>query len=539
MAGLRLTRGGESRLGGAPYQELPGYADAVDAVAAKLLEEDTDGLLANDQELARERAKLILNSQLDAHRNASAERQAQVAEDYGRRQDDRVQARGVDPETMPYGASASDVRLANRPFADASAQLGMEQDAADRVVRGLREGTPTFEAQGDLDFLRERGDMNPLAGPGRTDMAMRGAIRERRGQYYEMPDGTRIPVGREPTAAEIRAEREWQDWTNETPGTERQALYNPAGYEQFREGVRQDIQDSARADMATYGTGTDEQLLNSAESGNRMAAQQYRNRQARRDSEERVRNAQRGRFYQDKLMVDAGVSAQRPGPGATVEELERAAFRNRYARRQAELESRKQARIEQAQLAGGQPTGGPFGTRATTTAINQLGPGWREIALLDRLTNGRVGGPTPLYVEAANASSAAQMAQQAMVAFLRNNPGATPEQAAAAAQQVRNLNPAMAGGTDIASGRLDTPEAQAEFGRLAASLDTTRGGMSHEDEMAMASALQRPPYNLDQPTAEELAYRYAEKRRWFSRDRGAPKPEDTGLPPPGSLAPPF
>lgn len=102
------------------------------------------------------------------------------------------------------------------------------------------------------------------------------------------------------------------------------------------------------------------------------------------------------------------------------------------ARMQGKRDRRSRV-ADQAQMAGGQPTGGPFGTRATTTAINQLGPGWREIALLDRLTNGRVGGPTPLAVEGANAAAAAQMAQQAMVAFLRNNPGAQPGQEVAIA----------------------------------------------------------------------------------------------------------
>jgi hypothetical protein len=71
----------------------------------------------------------------------------------------------------------------------------------------------------------------------------------------------------------------------------------------------------------------------------------------------------------------------------------------------ARMDDKKERRArvrEQAMLAGGQPTGGPGGTRATTNAINELGPGWREIAMLDRLTQGRQGGPTPLGVQAAN-----------------------------------------------------------------------------------------------------------------------------------------
>lgn len=461
MAGLRLTRGGESRLDGAPYQDLPDYAAYVNAVAARLLEDDTDGLLANDQELARERAKEIVNAQLDAERKKRSDAQARVADDYGRRQHDRAQARGVDPEAMPYGASASDVRLANRPVAEASAQLAAEQDAADRIVRGLREGAPTFEAQGDLDFLRERGDMNPLAGPGKTDMAMRGAIRERRGQYYEMPDGTRIPVGREPTAADIRAEREWQDWVNSQPGSERQALYDPVAYEQHREEVRQRIQDNARREMAMYGTGSDAALMDAAEAGNRDAQDQLERRKARAASDDRQAEATREvRINQlarragvtvaaARQMMDKGrVSARNPAQGGAAAPLTAAQRRVESqelrdlgsTRRNQELAARKQARIDQAMLAGGQPTGGPFGTRATTTAINQLGPGWREIALLDRLTNGRVGGPTPLGVDAMGAQNAFRMMQGMELGqgFL-NNPAVQQQVQNAQLQQQANV----------------------------------------------------------------------------------------------------
>ena len=529
---MTLTRGDDSRLDGAPSQDLPNYADMVDRIATAMFSQDPakyGGEVTN----AREDAIAYIKQQEARQQAAAAQRRAEGQQAVAQRAEARQARYGVNPEALPYATSARDIQEANRPRQEAEAALEMEQGLAADIIRGSREGQRNWEAEGDLAYLRERGERNPLAGPGQTDMAMRGAIRERRGQYYEMPDGTRIPVGREPTAAEIRAEREWQDWTNETPGTERQALYNPAGYEEFREGVRQDIRNRAQWEQMTYGTGG----LDVAGNPIPMSPAQEKARAARKASEDRVREAQRGRFYEDKLMVDAGVAPPTLGPDASREDLERAAFRKRYAKRQNELAARKQARIDQAMMAGGQPTGGPFGTRATTTAINQLGPGWREIALLDRLTQGRVGGPTPLAVEGANAAAAAQMAQQAMVAFLRNNPGATPAQEAAAREQLRGLNPAAAGAQDIAAGELERPEAQTEFSRLAESLDNTYGGMSYDNEMAMAAALQKPPYNLDQGTAEELAYRYSEKRRWFSRQRGAPAPKDPGLPPPGGRMP--
>jgi hypothetical protein len=417
--------------------------------------------------------------QKTAANRAAAEAMAQQNADARGRQ--RSAARGVAPESLPmdeYGSvSGRTVQEANRPQDEAEAVLAMEQDAADRIARGLREGTPTFEAQGDLDFLRERGDKNPTAGPGRTDMAMRSQIRERRGQYYEMPDGTRIPVGREPTAADIRAEREWQDWTNEAPGTERQALYAPEEYERFREGVRNDIRDNARRDMATYGTGPDWKLQAEADEAMRtaeaaevgqflgglsgptqnmlrgplvgtdlarltpgntsQAGAQLAARQERKASEERVRNAQRGRFYEERLRADAGLAPQSLGPNPTIDQLERAAYTQRYTKRQRELEARKQNRIDQAMMAGGQPTGGPFGTRATTTAINQLGDGWREIALLDRLTNGRVGGPTPLGVDAVGAQNAMRAFTADVLAG--NQPGVREQREIAAANAEAGL----------------------------------------------------------------------------------------------------
>lgn len=394
MAGLRLTSGGESRLDGAPYQDLPDYAFYVDAVAAKLLQEDADGLLANDRELAREHAKEIVNAELNKQRQASAAAQARVAEDYGRRQKGRAQASGVDPEDMPYGASASDVRLANRPVAEASAQLKMEQDAADRIVRGLREGTPTFDAQGDLDFLRERGDMNPLAGPGQTDMAMRAAIRERRGQYYEMPDGTRIPVGREPTAAELRAERDNQSWINETPGSERQAKYNPAGYEQFREGVRQQIRDDARADMAKYGTGPDDNDRRAKIGLPPLTSDQQSARAARKEAEIRQRHGQRGRFYEQRLQVETGMPA-----GTDIGEMEAERFRQR------QLSNKRDLAVRQDNLRNQRLLLAPGG-KGVANAINELPEGWRQIAILDRITNGRRGGATPLDVEAQKMANA-------------------------------------------------------------------------------------------------------------------------------------
>lgn len=106
--------------------------------------------------------------------------------------------------------------------------------------------------------------------------------------------------------------------------------------------------------------------------------------------------------------------------------------------------------------------------------------------------------------------------------------------------QARAANPAAAGQRDIASGNYESQEAQGELNRLAASFDNTTGGMSLDNERALASALQRPPYNMPQAEAEAYAYRYAEKRRRLWNQGGgpagqpkpAPAPAAPGLPPP-------
>lgn len=542
MAGLRLTRGGESRLDGAPYQDLPDYAAYVDAVAARLLEDDTDGLLANDQELARERAKEIVNAQLDAERKKRSDAQVRVAEEYWRRQQGRAQARGVNPEAMPYGASASDVRLANRPVAEASAQLDMEQDAADRVAYALRQDLPPFEAQEDLNFLRERGDMNPLAGPGRTDMAMRARIRQRRGQNYEMPDGSIIPVGREPTAADLQAERDWIESTNRNPGSEFQARYNPQAYEAHMEEVRQRIQDNARREMAMYGTGSDAALMDAAEAGSRDAQDQLGRRKARAASDDRQAEATREvRINQlarragvtvaaARQMMDQGrMLARNPAQGDAAAPLTAAERRVESqelrdlgsTRRNQELAARRQARIDQSMLAGGQPTGGPFGTRAAVTAINQLGPGWREIALLDRLTNGRVGGPTPLGVEQFQAQAIAQGVGRALTGALANmDPNAT---ALAAKNAERQRQQQM------------YDEAEAYVSREFALPATVTGASDYtiaEQDQTVLWLMAR--YGIGQAEAQSVVDGIAASRRAGAPpSRPAPDAPDAGLPPPG------
>jgi hypothetical protein len=201
--------------------------------------------------------------------------------------------------------------------------------------------------------------------------------------------------------------------------------------------------------------------------------------------------------------------------------------------KRADASDREEAWRAQMMLGGGRPTGGIGGSKATVNAWLNLPEDQRASAMRYMLP----GGQLSATVDAANATQAGRMAQQAMVAFLQNNPGATPEQRAAAELQLRKGDPAAAGSTDISAGKHGTPEAIKEYERLAAANDTTTGGFSFDDERRLAGALKQPPYSLSQAEAEARAYEYAQKRRWTSGVRpGGPQPAAPGTPapPPGS-----
>jgi len=180
----------------------------------------------------------------------------------------------------------------------------------------------------------------------------------------------------------------------------------------------------------------------------------------------------------------------------------------------------------QAMLAGGQPT---IGSKAVTNALMHMPLDQRNSSLRYMLP----GGDRAAAVDATNAATAGRMAQSAMTAFLTNNPMATPEQRAMFEQRAREANPAAAGAQDIAAGKPETPEGQAELGRLAESMDTGTFGVNTGDSSSMAEALMKPPYNLRRPEAEELAYRYMNRRSWF----GIGRPRTDGSTPPTGVGP--
>lgn len=134
-------------------------------------------------------------------------------------------------------------------------------------------------------------------------------------------------------------------------------------------------------------------------------------------------------------------------------------------------------------------------------------------------------GATPLDVVQAQAMAEARLnANQAL---------ADPFAQQLRAQQLRQADPAAAGANDIAEGKYETPEAQAEFERLAAQFDNNLIGMGYDQRDAMAAALQRPPYDMDPNEAEAYAYRYTAPRM---NDPGGP-PGSPNYFPPGASRP--
>jgi hypothetical protein len=234
--------------------------------------------------------------------------------------------------------------------------------------------------------------------------------------------------------------------------------------------------------------------------------------------------SQRTQQMRATLADRAGLSAAEAA-GLTDDQLREQA----RATRTNERKAREEAWRAQMMLGGGQPTGGPRGTKALANAIMMLPEDQRASSMRYMLP----GGERAAAVEAANAATAGKLAHSAMTAFLTNNPMATPEQRAMFEQRAREANPAAAGAQDIASGKPETPEAQAELGRLAESMDTGTFGVNTGDSSSMAEALMKPPYNLRRPEAEELAYRYMNRRSRF----GIGRPGADGSTPPTGVGP--
>jgi DNA-binding transcriptional MerR regulator len=286
-----------------------------------------------------------------------------------------------------------------------------DQDLADEIVGGLRTGNQNWQAEADRQYSQEYGLGGFEYGPGQTDLDIRRRIQDQQG-FIRTQQGM-VPMGRSPTPEQIENYRNFHGkWANETPGTERQARYNPEAYEEFREGVRNDIRDGAQENMATYGTGPDTPLRRAGAGLAPLSDEQVGNRLARELSEDRVADAER-EVRIARLARQAGISRaqarammdkERAGmlpEGAPPTPLNVAQRRQETqglrdmagTRRDAELAARQEALRSQRMLLAP-------GGRGMVNAINELPDEWRNIAILDRITQGRVGGPTPIARDA-------------------------------------------------------------------------------------------------------------------------------------------
>lgn len=206
------------------------------------------------------------------------------------------------------------------------------------------------------------------------------------------------------------------------------------------------------------------------------------------------------------------------------------------AKRKATQDARMERFLAQLQLGGGRQTPQAI---ATERMLYEMSPEQRQQALRYMAP----GGQLAAGVDAQNMQNANRIIERFMTsgaAGVMMNPVAQQR----AEMEARQNDPAAAGASDVAGGKPDTPEAQAELNRLADSYDTTYGGFSYENERALAAALTKPPYNMSQADAEATAFRLAEKRRWMSGGKPAgpaapatPPASPPAVVPPGSVPP--
>jgi hypothetical protein len=543
---------------GAPDQLLPPFADGVEALAQAILADDADNVYGGDINLARQIARQQLGEMSDRSRAGQAAA-AQAGADRDRA---RAAVRGVDPESLPsdeYGAVPKrTVREANRPPKDAEAALMQDQHLADEITAGLRTGDQNWQAEADRQYSQEYGLGGFEHGPGQTDLDIRRRIQGQQG-FIRTQQGM-VPMGRDPAPEQIENYRNFHGkWANETPGSERQARYNPEAYEEFREGVRNDIRDGARYDMATYGTGPESQLLDSIENGNDMAARQYDNRKQRAASEDRVAEAERevriARLARQagvtraeaRAMMDKERAGMRPAGAAPLplnvaqRRQETQGLRDRAGtRRDAELAARQEALRSQRMLLAP-------GGRGMVNAINELPDEWRNIAILDRITQGRVGGPTPLGVEAVGAQNAMRAFTADVLAG--NQPGVREQREVAAANAEASLPIPVRADRERDKNAGVLPANSAAGQAVLQDIATTTIGDSYATRGEVDRAVERAVAE-GVPEADAIAFfnrhaQFANSGFWGAilgaGDFGSPPApgDNPGLPPPGSLAPPM
>jgi hypothetical protein len=406
---MNLSRGDDSRTAGAPADSFPGYEDAV--------RERYDILIAAGEvpELAMTKARADVDAMMARHADWLKSRADYSTLAGEHRRGQRAAAQGVNPDDLPadeFGnVSPRTVRDANLPIDEQQAQLDQYQGLTDAEIRALRGGRFHGTEASERRYDQEQGFGTGLSKTGKSDLDYfrqqqqhQGSIRTGRGEM--------IPMGPEPTPENIQSMREFDEAVNENPGSEFQAQYDPASYEEYREGVREGYRADAQADVKKFGTGPTAGMVRADLGLDPLTDDQAEDRARRARSESRVRTAQRGRFYEQKLQNESGMPA-----GTDIAAMEAERFRRRDADRTAEKDRRRNLVAQRGELrgAGLAPAVGDFRNR-TDDLIDRLGQGgmndWQRTALLGNAVAGtEIANPSPLGVEAVGQQNAMRILQ--------------------------------------------------------------------------------------------------------------------------------
>jgi hypothetical protein len=454
---LLLNAGREERMDGAPDPIVNLQEERVQAIIAHLMAKDTDGaLFQGDPANARDLAVRLMMEEAWKHADEQKAAGRQAAEQASAdRRAQRAAAQGVVPEDLPadeFGnVSGRTTQEANRPLDEQEAALLQEQDLADQQIRGLREGRRNWSAERSHQYAKDYGLGVRKSRTGKTDLDYIDKIQKRQG-FMRLGTGEVIPLGRPPTPEDVERERKWDETVNKDPGSSFQAQYDPEAYEQYREGVRQDIQDRARADAVTYGVGADAGITE-AQRGARMDRRDADDRRRHNPAYEEQRIARMAEragvsMAEARAMVNSGY--QRAGAEREMHPDSRHVvgspndspppafdyFRDAYQDlrdkgRDARAADRAQRRAEagmQARVAGGQPTvqsraavgQARFQQDRQDELLARLGAqntnDWERVGLLTALApNANTANPTPLGVDAMSAQNALSLMRNRMI----------------------------------------------------------------------------------------------------------------------------
>lgn len=407
---MNLSRGDDSRTAGAPADSFPGYEDAV--------RERYDILIAAGEvpELAMTQARAEVDAMM-AHQADWLKSRADYSTLAGEhRRNERAAAQGVNPDDLPadeFGnVSPRTVRDANLPIDEQEARLRGYQELADAETLAMRQGDLHGPATSERRYEQETGFGTRESKTGKTDLDYYRKFKNQYGKPTRLSTGEIIDARPEPTPENLENLRVFDEFANETPGSEFQAKYDPQSYKAFRGARAYERRAQAQADMATFGTGTPDPDARFDLGIPALSPQQEDARARRARSEDRVRNAQRGRFYEQKLQNESGMPA-----GTDIAAMEAERFRLRDAERTAGKERRLGLLAQRGELrgAGLSPAVGDFRNR-TDDLINRLGQGnmndWQRTALLGNAVAGtEIANPSPLGVEAVGAANAVRFMQ--------------------------------------------------------------------------------------------------------------------------------